>query len=437
MEPMPNIVTGKMLNSTARNATKIVLPPNYVQLLNEKMVWVMIVPIIYVAVMMVIGLIGNILVVYVYGFRWQRTPIKCFITTLAVFDLINCTITMPTEIAILVNFFSFDAHIFCKISRFSTFWMNNSSVVLLFAIAIDRFIKICMPNKKSFDYHKAKVTCTVSTIIGIVVSWPALVVYGNKTFPLPPNGQFMATQCSVADGLEKTTFPIGFYVYLWVAFLAIALVMIILYALIGAKIWMQKSKGDKRKNSLKASLRSTGSNSQANDKEISVISVKKLADVEKTNSMELSDDAFDDNATSSSDEQKKVQVQTPVKMPEKKEPRTSTSKSPLKSLSTFSRSISISKSGLQAGKATMMLFVITMVYILSFLPFLIVSILLTTRGPMWYIAMSPNSQMLVQLFMRSYLISNTGNAIVYGFGNQKFRGECRKAFKRMCRRNIR
>ncbi|XP_055954800.1 putative trace amine-associated receptor 3 [Patella vulgata] len=328
----------------------------------------MIIPIVYVVIMMVLGIIGNALVLYIYGFKWRRTPEKCFITTLALFDLVNCVITMPTEIATLVSFYRFTSHSFCKFSRFFTFWMNNSSVVLLFAIAVDRFIKICLPNKMSFNYHKAKITCVCSTVIGLVESWPSLI-----------------------------------------------------------RIWLQKSKGDKRKDSLKASLRSSKSGSQSHEKEVSLLSIKPKVEMENTQSVELSDDAFD---SGSSEEPKRDGVV--IKPPVNPEPKTS-ARSRLKSMT----SVHISKSGLQAGKATAMLFAITMVYIISFLPYLVITIMRTAYGDTWYPSLSLSSQVAVNLFLTSYLISNTGNAIVYGFCNLTFQRECAKIFTRLfcCKKN--
>ncbi|KAK6167648.1 hypothetical protein SNE40_021625 [Patella caerulea] len=395
------------------------LPPNFIDLKNADTAKKMIIPIVYVAIMMVLGLIGNALVVYIYGFKWRKTPEKCFITTLAIFDLVNCVITMPTEIATLVSFYRFTSHSFCKISRFSTFWMNNSSVVLLFAIAVDRFIKICLPNKVSFNYQKAQITCVCSTLVGLAVSWPSLIIYGIMTIPITKD--ITMTFCNVADGMKNSSYTIGFYIYLWVAFLAIALVMIILYGLIGIRIWLQKSKGDKRKDSLKASLRSSKSGSHSNEKEVSLISIKPKVEVENTQSVELSDDAFD---SGSSGEPKRDGVV--ISPPVKPEPKTST-RSRLKSMT----KVHISKSGLQAGKATAMLFTITMVYIISFLPYLVITIMRTAYGDTWYPSLSLSSQVAVNLFLRSYLISNTGNAIVYGFCNLTFRRECAKIFTRL------
>jgi hypothetical protein len=51
---------------------------------------------------MVLGFIGNPLVIYYYGFRSRSTSSFHFILALAVFDLIVCCVSMPLEIVILI-----------------------------------------------------------------------------------------------------------------------------------------------------------------------------------------------------------------------------------------------------------------------------------------------------------------------------------------------
>ena len=52
--------------------------------------------ILYTSLMMVISFLGNSVVCYVYGFRWQSTVTKIFIFCLAALDLTNSLICMPT-----------------------------------------------------------------------------------------------------------------------------------------------------------------------------------------------------------------------------------------------------------------------------------------------------------------------------------------------------
>jgi hypothetical protein len=48
--------------------------------------------------LMIIGVIGNTIVLYVYKFRFRRSTSRIFILSLAVFDLITCLLGMPFHI---------------------------------------------------------------------------------------------------------------------------------------------------------------------------------------------------------------------------------------------------------------------------------------------------------------------------------------------------
>ncbi|XP_041361313.1 gastrin/cholecystokinin type B receptor-like [Gigantopelta aegis] len=420
------------ISTTIRNVSTVTNDPNkvrfmphrYVEEINNKEALKLIIPIIFTAIMMVIGVIGNSLVIYIYNFRWHKTTTKLFVTTLAILDLVNCVITMPTEIVVLRNFYYLDAPGFCRLSRFSTFWMNNNSAVVLLIISIDRFIKICLPTRQSFSYRAAKIACVLSVLVGLAVSWPGLVLYGNYVVLIPTkHGVMKFIMCNVQNHMTDTWYPFAYYIYLWVGFLSTALVMVILYVLIGVQIWGRKARTDKRSNSAQLTT------FQFKHKPPHV-----LPGTGKADSM--------DNITSSSTETSPSADQTsPSELsnddvfhpPEKPEPSRTKKGQPRGRLGTLP-SLKISKSGIQAGKATLMLFVITLVYIISFLPFLVITVMRTLSGPLWYGQLSDTEKVVVNLFLRSYLISNTANPLIYGFCNAQFRRECVRLFHRLtCR----
>ncbi|XP_046326374.1 gastrin/cholecystokinin type B receptor-like isoform X1 [Haliotis rufescens] len=409
--------TALTINSASPSETTIfILPKKYVDHLNEDTAIKLAVPIIYVAIMMLIGVFGNVLVIYIYGCRWHRATTKIFVTTLAVLDLVNCIITMPTEIVILRNFYYLDTPVYCQLSRFSTFWMNNNSAIVLLIISIDRFIKICKPNKTSFSYKGAKMACGVAVLIGLAVSWPALVIYGKQTVFYPTKRGFMKfVLCHVDDSVKDKWYSEGYYIYLWVGFIATAVVMVVLYTLIGVQIWMRKLRKDKRTESVRTT---SFQFSIAEGRKIYKGSAEKRSESgpkiasDDSSVQEMADDVFK-SSDSSSDA---------VPQPRNKR------------LPTLA-SIKFTKHGIQAGRATLMLAIITVVYVISFLPFLVITMMRTVLGDTWYPNLSDGQKVAVNLFLRSYLVSNTVNPIIYGFCNVQFRRECMRLCRRMaCRK---
>lgn len=72
--------------------------------INDSMTTTLMPAIVIVGIYMVVGLIGNPLVIYYYGFRARSTSSFHFILALAVFDLIICCVSMPLEIVDMTHF---------------------------------------------------------------------------------------------------------------------------------------------------------------------------------------------------------------------------------------------------------------------------------------------------------------------------------------------
>ena len=101
--------------------------------------------VIWVILLMVVGVVGNTLVIYVYRRRFKRTSSNYFILTMAIFDLVACLVGMPTEIYDLLKPFTFYSEFGCKLFRATENFTIYGSVVVLVEIAFDRYFKICRP----------------------------------------------------------------------------------------------------------------------------------------------------------------------------------------------------------------------------------------------------------------------------------------------------
>ena len=89
---------------------------------------------------------------------------------------------------------------------------------------------------------------------------------------------------------------------------------------------------------------------------------------------------------------------------------------------------------IRVGKSTFMLFLITIAYIISFLPFYIIAII-RQSNTLFVQQLTPAGAMAYYLFLRSYLLSSAINPIIYSFCNAQFRGYCLDLFKRIFTRH--
>ncbi|XP_052271473.1 apelin receptor A-like [Dreissena polymorpha] len=78
------------------------------------------------------------------------------------------------------------------------------------------------------------------------------------------------------------------------------------------------------------------------------------------------------------------------------------------------------------GRSTMMLFGITIAYVLSFLPFYTL-VIMRQINPMYFMNLpetSKSSYMAYLVFVRSYILSSAINPFMYSFCNIQFRNDC-------------
>ncbi|BFZ11281.1 hypothetical protein BsWGS_14320 [Bradybaena similaris] len=354
--------------------------------INKQKAALLVPAIIYAAMLLVIGVIGNPIAIYIYGWKWQSTTTRVFLFWLAIIDLINCIITMPTEIYAMSNFYYFPNAGFCRMSRFITYVINNTSAAVFIVIAIDRYIRICHPHKQAISVCGAQIACFLSAFIGFGVSWPALVLYGSKKVPIPSSsnkkGYIYAVICDVKNEMDHTPFPFAFFIYLWCAFCVCILILSVLYICIG-RVMLRRS----RKKSMKFRL-------------------------EVSHNDQNGDDGIHNNDPT-------MDLTTALEEPSSGNMRCS---------SNFHCSGSWRKSRMRPPRSTLMLFAITAVFVMSFLPFLIIMTVRQHIGLTFYPSLTHWEQVLVNLFSRSYLVNNCANPIVYGMCNSQFRNQVKKLF---------
>ncbi|CAL1543744.1 unnamed protein product, partial [Lymnaea stagnalis] len=79
------------------------------------------------------------------------------------------------------------------------------------------------------------------------------------------------------------------------------------------------------------------------------------------------------------------------------------------------------------SRTTSMLLAVSLVFVISFLPFLALEFFKAT-APGAFSSLSDPSLALFHLFHRSFLINSAANPIIYSVCNIKFRKECLKLF---------
>lgn len=192
---------------------------------------------IYTSLLFVIGIPGNIIVFFVYSKKLRKNSTTIFILVLAVFDLINCTVTLPTEIVMLLNPFVFHIGPVCKMSRFTTYTCNGAAAVILAAIAIDRYKRVCRPHGKQITTVRAKKMACLALLVSVSFTWLSLVIYGPRTVIVNTTSKNISLRiCEIDDSHVLTVYPLIYYSYMCFSTCGIYFILLSCYICIVVKM---------------------------------------------------------------------------------------------------------------------------------------------------------------------------------------------------------
>ncbi|KAK7113902.1 RYamide receptor-like [Littorina saxatilis] len=133
-----------------------------------------------VAAMMVVGLVGNSLVLYVYNFKMPRTVFSTFVTVLAALDLATTLIGMPIDVVIksAVLDKSDALTVFCKVAHWEVYSTSLASGSVLLLITITRHTKVCKPLEPGLTKRKARFLCALLFTAAMALCTVTLVING-------------------------------------------------------------------------------------------------------------------------------------------------------------------------------------------------------------------------------------------------------------------
>ncbi|XP_055998529.1 neuropeptide S receptor-like isoform X2 [Ostrea edulis] len=197
--------------------------------LDRRMASTLLPVVVYVAILMVLGIIGNVVVCYIYIFRWKRTTVKYFIGSLAAYDFVTSIVCMPIEIVMLRNPVTLNDPHLCKFLRFIRSMTSLGAGFMLVVIAVDRYLRICKLSKPQIQVPLAKKLCVMTGGIGLLFSWPCLILFGQFNRSRSPIAE---TSCSVDTTLNDTPYPAVYYSVVSVLFFVISLCLLTFYSLI-------------------------------------------------------------------------------------------------------------------------------------------------------------------------------------------------------------
>ncbi|XP_046376539.2 uncharacterized protein LOC124149174 [Haliotis rufescens] len=450
--------------------------------------------ILFIGILMLVGFFGNLMVCYIYTVKLKAISSRLFLVALGSLDLVMCGVCIPVEIVSIRYMYHFNHNWLCKFYGTLLLYCSITSGSILVAIAVDRYKLICRPCGKQITLREAKRAIYLSFFVSLVASTPPWITQGTRTIPVP-HSNITGYTCATSDDVINTYYPIIYHGYQMLLFLTGIIVLSSLYSRILMRARKQMQFREKLKRNICVSNETlcdtplalvrqhqarnpekeeTLSSKRSSRHEPSLTANKEshpmaldpavMSQVRPYDASESSVGSFDertytcdfsgrdnqllseptDRSTRSSHEEAVTinvvcrrgsmsldqsdvtlsEIDPIAKEPEPEAPR-GVIRTPQR----------VKEPGrVMVSRTTFIMIVITLVFVLSFLPHLCAigarSILKKT-----FEDLDGSYLVLYHLCCRSYFIISAVNPLVYSFFNLKFRNEVKDVFRSICGRN--
>jgi hypothetical protein len=179
---------------------------------SQNEVFIRLLPVIVcMAIVCVIGLLGNVFAFIFYMFKSKRTTSTIQIACLAAVDFLVCMMIIPNIAEMAVNV-KHDQPFLCKLSHFFGLWTIGSSIFILWLIALDRHRKICKPFTKQLNVKNTIRAIIVLIVITFLLSVKNFAIFDSLEISVDVTGSnqtVVGRYCTTrSDGAYKLSVSI-------------------------------------------------------------------------------------------------------------------------------------------------------------------------------------------------------------------------------------
>ncbi|CAL1538821.1 unnamed protein product [Lymnaea stagnalis] len=334
---------------------------------------------VVVLLLLILNLLGNGLVFYVYKFRVKKTIFSLFVTILAVLDLLSAVTTMLMDVIVKVRPLDekdMSLAALCKLTHFQVYANHLISGCVLTLIAYQRYRKICRPLKPGMTKKTAKIVLVITGAVCILLSLCTLVINGPQVVQIKIRSFVVNTTiCRYDKEYEGKLLQQAFSYLLLLAFVLVLTLTVTFYVMVSRAL-------------------------QSFERRNSTISAAASPDVDSANK----EFQYGEN----SDRHRHEYLETRASV------------------------FSVTSGGDRISVHMYKMFtIVTGIFVLSYLPHLVVLILLKAMR-LDHRVLTYTQRVLLELAYNCPYISTIANPVVYGFRSAEFREHCRHLLT--CRR---
>lgn len=356
---------------------------------------------ILLVLFIIIGILGNALVIFVYGYKIKPiTDGQFFIPYLAVVDLMGAVICSLFGLSTTLMPVMYDLDILCKTGWLLATIATFMSVFMLVIIAIQRYMKVCTQKAHILTLKWKRFMMILALTMAIAVSVPSVATYG--TIPFESSYRNMTGHiCGKISGIGSLIYDI----VLAIVVSASCGILVVLYFLIGRTTYKcMKQSGHSITNSKIYSendiMDKSGSTLDTDLKTGDTIESVDLESVDKENQKPFPECV--ESVTLENESSKKYHISKKKK----------TSDLQKKNQSAIS-------------KITVMFIIITTVFLICSIPKLTI-ILLETITPSFWENYTDVERVALVFVHQGYILNNIANPFIYTFLDKTFKREINK-----------
>ncbi|VDI49294.1 Hypothetical predicted protein [Mytilus galloprovincialis] len=204
---------------------------------NEEHIWKLLAPIVFLVIMLLVGIPGNLTVLIIYKQKYDKSVYKSIIWNLALVDLMFCMIGIPFNILRVVRYYNFNELWICVNFIVLLMFLILYSTHLLMLLSIYRFRQICLSSKHYMKYENVKYWIIVCVCLSIVLSAPQFAIPKLEDTDLGHN----ITGHTCAISLSHPSIYSTIYTYgCLILYSTYTIILAVIYSMIGRKVYVQR-----------------------------------------------------------------------------------------------------------------------------------------------------------------------------------------------------
>lgn len=193
-------------------------------------------PILYLVVLMAVGIPGNLTVLVIYRRKYSKSVYRTLIWNLALTDLLFCTLTIPFNIGRLIRYYTFNELWVCKLFTTLILFFIIYSSNLIVILAVHRYRKVLMRLKNQINPRNVRYWIFGGFLLAVFLDIPQGCL--QSLDPVKLAGNITGHVCAVSFHASiYTEIYNGFLTFFFTFY---SLVLLIMYVLIGRRMYLQR-----------------------------------------------------------------------------------------------------------------------------------------------------------------------------------------------------